>query len=318
MFTLAIANQKGGVGKTTTALALGQRWARQGRRVLLVDLDSQASLTTLALRPPIATPDAFVAHALLAACQRRPGPTLADTMAPAEPNRWVAAGNLELAGAELELARRQDHHALSRLLAPERHRWDAVLVDCPPSLGMLVVNALVAARGVVVPVVPEDLAVQGLDLLVGTVEHVVVAGLNPELELLGCILTMVQPRTGHQRRHLQRFLQLGPNLGARFGAVPRSIRVAEQAERLRRRQRQIPGFLSGAPGRAYAAAADRLAEALVFRGWWPAADGTTPTPVPRDDDRWLRWANATWEEAAAPEPAEATPASHRIPEVSAC
>ena len=190
---LAVANQKGGVGKTTTAINLAASLAMLGRSILAVDLDPQANLTSgLGLKGQEAA-NGTVYDAL----------TRTEPVLDAKPftlrgpleRLTVVPANQHLTGAEIELVtlpRREER--LRLLLASVRQSYDYILVDCPPSLGLLTLNALVAADAVLIPLHCEYFALEGLADLVGTIRRIRV-GLNPSLDIDGVLLTMLDERT---------------------------------------------------------------------------------------------------------------------------
>ncbi len=216
---LAVANQKGGVGKTTTAVNLSAYLAL-GVRVLLVDLDPQANATSsLGLDPAgleLSTYDALIGEAPLEEVIVNSGRGQLD----------IAPASRALAGAQVELVDLPDRdQRLKRALPAVRAQYDVVIVDTPPSLGILTLNALVAADLLLAPVQCEYLALEGVAQLMETIE-LVRATLNPRLELLGMLMTMYDPRTrlstqvvDEVRRHFpERTFQT---------VIPRSVRLSE-------------------------------------------------------------------------------------------
>jgi chromosome partitioning protein len=187
---VAMVNQKGGVGKTTTAVNLGASLALLGKRVLLVDLDPQGNTTT-GVGVDKRTIEGSDVYAVL--LERVP---LDEVVVPtAVDGLWLAPSTLALAGAEIELVGTlQRELRLKAALSGIAERYDFVLVDCPPSLGLLTVNALAAAHEIIIPVQAEYYALEGLSQLT-TIVTKVRAGLNPELAILGVLITMYDGRT---------------------------------------------------------------------------------------------------------------------------
>ncbi|HYE77799.1 MAG TPA: ParA family protein, partial [bacterium] len=225
---IAISNQKGGVGKTTSAVSLGAALAEAGQRVLLVDLDPQGN-ATLALGFNKADLTISIYEVLAE------GLSAASAVAQSRiPNLQLLPANQHAAGLELDLATDEGRESQLRLaLEPLRHRYDYILIDCPPSLGLLTINALVAADTVLVPLQCEFLALEGLAQLMNTV-RLVQARANPRLRLEGVLLTMYDGRTNLAReveREVRAYFQ-EPQAGGPQGKVfttviPRSIRLAE-------------------------------------------------------------------------------------------
>lgn len=219
MIVIALANQKGGVGKTTTAVSLGAALALRGTRVLLVDLDPQANATSALGLPKTAVRSAY--GVLL-----REEP-LIDAVVPTEvPQLAILPSSQEMTSAELELVPAMGREfRLRTSLPPAMSAFDVVLVDCPPSLGLLTLNALTAAEYVIVPVQCEYLALEGLAQLVSTIDAVR-ARLNARLSILAILLTMEDRRNRLSVQVADEVAKHFPDLVART-RIPRSVRLAE-------------------------------------------------------------------------------------------
>ncbi|MCL2316301.1 MAG: AAA family ATPase [Actinomycetia bacterium] len=200
---VALCNQKGGVGKTTSAINLGAALAETGRRVLLVDFDPQGSASVgLGVNPH------SLEHSIYDVLIPRGGVDVdAVLLASGVDGLDILPGNIELSAAEVQLvsevAREQ---TLRRLLDKVRDRYDFILIDCAPSLGLLTINALTAADKVLIPLECEFFALRGVALLTDTIATVQ-DRLNPHLELLGILPTMYDHRTLHSREVLERVLE---------------------------------------------------------------------------------------------------------------
>jgi len=199
---IALCNQKGGVGKTTTTINLGAALAETGRRVLLVDFDPQGSLSVgLGVNPH--TLDRSIYNVMLGR-----GVDVHDVILESgTPDMDILPANIDLSAAEVQLvsevAREQ---TLRRVLLPVRGEYDVILIDCAPSLGLLTVNALTAADRVIMPLELEFFALRGIALLTDTIEKVQ-ERLNPDLQVLGILATMYDGRTVHSREVLSRVVE---------------------------------------------------------------------------------------------------------------
>lgn len=251
---VAVANQKGGVAKTTTVQSLSVALAERGYRVLAVDLDPQACLTySLGFEP-----DAL-ATSLHDVLLRREKVADVRLAVPGVPGLHLVPASIDLAGAEVHLLQRTAReHVLARALEPELADHDVVLIDCPPSLGVLTINGLTAAEAVLIPLQCEALSHRGVGQLLETVEDVRTFA-NASLRVLGVVVTMFDARTRHSRRILEEVQQ-------RYGLrvfeppVPKSVRFAEAPEQGRSIQQHAPGSRGA---EAYRELAARLVEALA-------------------------------------------------------
>jgi len=217
---IAIVNQKGGVGKTTTALNLGAYLARLGKFVLLIDLDPQANATS-GLGIDYNNLEKGVYEALIGTHN------LKDILLNTSISGYkIAPANLNLAGANVELVNLENREfKLEQALLSVRNDFDYILIDCPPSLGLLTINSLVAADKILIPVQAEYYALEGLGQLIKTI-NLVQTNLKPNLEILGAVLTMHDKRNRLSDEILHQLYQYFPNRIFR-SVIPRNIRLTE-------------------------------------------------------------------------------------------
>lgn len=218
----AFANQKGGVGKTTTAVNLSACLAERGKRILLIDLDPQANATSgLGIEKK---PGKSIYSSLLTSGIET------DIIQPTPvSNLDIIASETDLAGAEVDIARMDNYlHRLRNAITPiaERNVYDCIMIDCPPSLGILTMNGLTAARSLIIPIQCEYYALEGLSVINRLITQLRTSGANPDLDIAGIVMTMYDGRTNLAQQVVQ---EVSRHFGSRVfeTLIPRTVRLSE-------------------------------------------------------------------------------------------
>ena len=226
---IAITNQKGGVGKTTTTVNLGVGLAKDGHRVLLIDADPQGSLTvSLGIKDPDSL-DESLATVMTASIEDMQLPPETGIIQHEE-GVDLMPSNIELSGIETGLFNTMSREfVLRNYINTVKHNYDFILVDCMPSLGMMTINALVASDSVIIPSQPNFLSTKGLNLLLRSISKVK-RSINPALRVDGILLTMVDNRTNNAKDIISSLRQsVGQNIRVFDTEIPHSVRAAESA-----------------------------------------------------------------------------------------
>ena len=228
MPVICIANQKGGVGKTTTAAALAEGLSERGKRVLLIDWDPQACLTiSMGINPDNIKATGY--DVLAAVISGKKGPSLRDVISPTDdPNISLVPANIEMSQAQLDLVDAANRESvLDEMLRSVRREYEYILIDCLPSLSLMTVNALTAADEVVIPLQADFLAMKGLVRLLATIIQVK-EKLNPSLNIAGILFTMTSSRTLHSKEVIEVTRRaFGDRIRIFNATIPTSVRFKE-------------------------------------------------------------------------------------------
>ena len=226
-YVIALSNQKGGVGKTTTTANLGIGLAMQGKKVLLIDMDAQASLTlSLGIKQPDELP-VSLSDIMRDVIDEKPIPDNYGIL-PHDEGVDLIPANIDLSGMDVKLVSTMNRERILRSYVEEiRQKYDYVLIDCPPSLGMLTINSLAAADSVIIPSQPSFLSAKGLDLLMRSISKVK-KNINPKLKIDGILFTMVDSRTNNAKEIISSLRShYGEKLKVFQTEIPHSVRAAE-------------------------------------------------------------------------------------------
>jgi chromosome partitioning protein len=294
---IAVANQKGGVGKTTSTLNLGAALQEAGKRVLLLDLDPQGNLSVASGIVDIdaAYPSIGDLLALAARGKSAAGPKFQDAIIHSPSGLDIVPANATLSAAELGLVSAMNREsALRGLLKSVEAEYDYILIDCLPSLGLLAINALRAADGIVIPVQADFLAMQGLAQIFETIAAVR-EQLNPELQILGVLLTLVDHRTAHAREVVK---VVRTSLDGQVNVFDSEVRLHVALKETAKAGRSILEYDSSSPS----AAAYRGLAREVLSACGDAASERAAAPPKVEDVFELPVLVAS---ASAPEPARA-------------
>lgn len=254
---IAMCNQKGGVGKTTSTINLGAALAEYGRKVLLVDFDPQGALSA-GLGINAYTNEPTILDLLLT----KNFQTSEVIRSTSVENLDVLPANIDLAAAELALVSEMNReHVLKRVLRQVADDYDVILIDCQPSLGLLTINALTAAHGVIIPLAPEFFALRAIALLEQIMGKVRDSENNPTLKLDAILVTMYDNRTNHGREVLERVREGFPEATLR-AMIPKTIKFSESVVYLK-------PITQSAPDSTAAEAYRAVARELVQRGCTP-------------------------------------------------
>lgn len=219
MKTISIANQKGGVGKTTTTAALGSVLSNHGYRVLMIDMDSQASLTKAF---GVGTVGKSVADVLGGV--NKGTLNIDEVVFSIRTGLNIAPSNILMYTSEMGLIGRMGRETVLKTALESLSGFDVILIDCPPSMGILTLNGLVASQGVIIPSLPSETDLQGVRSIIETLNGIEAAGLNSPINLLGVLIVQYDGRTNEHKRIVETIKSANHTL---LGIIPRSVKVQE-------------------------------------------------------------------------------------------